>query len=123
LGSLPEPPCRVGQRYFRGSVWEACRRQIRPCRDGFDSRGNIPLNHRLCFQMNVVLYTRAGCHLCDDARELLENHGLRPQPVDIDADPALRERFHECVPVVEIDGKVRFRGRVDPILLRRLLRG
>lgn len=70
----------------------------------------------------VVLYTRAGCHLCDDALALLESHGLKPVCIDIDADPALRERFNECVPVVEIDGQLRFRGRVDPILLKRLFR-
>jgi glutaredoxin len=71
--------------------------------------------------MNVVLYSRRGCHLCDDARTLLESHGLKPSEVDIDADPALQARFNECVPVVEIDGKIRFRGRVDSVLLRRLL--
>jgi glutaredoxin len=71
--------------------------------------------------MNVVLYTRGGCHLCDEAHELLVNYGLEPRLVDIDADPALQEQWTTCVPVVEIDGKVRFRGRVDAILLRRLL--
>jgi glutaredoxin len=69
----------------------------------------------------VVLYTRQGCHLCDDACALLEKHGLQPQKVDIDADPALRERYTTCVPVVVIDGKERFRGRVNEVLLRRLL--
>lgn len=69
----------------------------------------------------VVLYTRAGCHLCDDAHAILLKHGLRPALVDIDANPALRERYHECVPVVEIDGKERFRGRVNEVLLRRIL--
>jgi predicted thioredoxin/glutaredoxin len=72
-------------------------------------------------RLNVVLYTRQGCHLCDDAREVLETHGMLPKLVDIDADPALREQFDTCVPAVEIDGKIRFRGRVDPILLRRIL--
>jgi len=71
---------------------------------------------------HVVLYTRAGCHLCDEAHALLIAHGLEPISIDIDADPALRERFNECVPVVEIDGKIRFRGHVDAVLLRRLLR-
>jgi len=69
----------------------------------------------------VILYTRAGCHLCEDARALLVRHGLSPQEVDIDADEELRSRFDECVPVVEIDGQIRFRGRVDPVLLKRLL--
>lgn len=71
----------------------------------------------------VVLYTRAGCHLCDDARDLLVRHGLSPESVDIDADPQLRERYDCCVPVVVIDGVERFRGRVNEVLLRRLLRG
>jgi predicted thioredoxin/glutaredoxin len=71
--------------------------------------------------MNVILYTRKGCHLCDDALRLLEGHGLKPNLQDIDGDESLRERFNVCVPVVEIDGKIRFRGRVDPVLLKRLL--
>jgi len=72
--------------------------------------------------MNVILYTRTGCHLCDVANQTLIDHGLQPEEVDIDADEVLREQFNTCVPVVEIDGKIRFRGQVDPILLKRLLR-
>jgi len=71
--------------------------------------------------LNTILYTRRGCHLCDDARELLERHGLAPREVDIDADPQLRARYDTCVPVVEIDGRERFRGRIEERLLRRLL--
>jgi glutaredoxin len=71
---------------------------------------------------SVVLYTRQGCHLCDDAEQLLVKYGLRPRLVDIDLDAALRERFDTCVPVVEIDNRIRFRGRIDEVLLRRLLR-
>jgi glutaredoxin len=72
--------------------------------------------------LRVVLYTRAGCHLCDEAKQLLEGQGLAPISRDVDSDPTLRERYGDCVPVVEIDGKIRFRGRVDPVLLRRILR-
>jgi glutaredoxin len=71
--------------------------------------------------MNVTLYTREGCHLCEEAHDVLLHHGLDPVMVDIDADPALRDKWNTCVPVVEFDGKVRFRGRVDVVLLRRLL--
>ena len=53
---------------------------------------------------------------------MLERHGLTVEEVDIDADPALRKRYTDCVPVVLIDGKERFRGRVDERLLRRLSR-
>ncbi len=69
----------------------------------------------------VVLYTRQRCHLCDEAAELLARHDIAPQLVDIDHSPDLVELYDTCVPVVEIDGKVRFRGRINEILLRRLL--
>ncbi len=72
-------------------------------------------------KMNVILYTRTDCHLCDIAEQVLAEHGLQTTQVDIDADESLREQFDTCVPVVEIDGKIRFRGRVNPILLKRLL--
>jgi glutaredoxin len=70
---------------------------------------------------DVVLYTRRGCHLCDDALAVLKRHGITPRLVDIDDDPLLRERYNECVPVVEIDGQERFRGRINEVLLQRLL--
>jgi glutaredoxin len=72
--------------------------------------------------IKVVLYTRAGCHLCEEAHEMLSELGIAPELVDIDTAESLREQFDTCVPVVEIDGKTRFRGRVDRILLRRILR-
>lgn len=75
---------------------------------------------------SIVLYTRENCHLCDDVKHLLRTyrHWLpTPTEIDIDADPDLREKFNTCVPVVECDGKVRFRGRVDEVLLRRLIEG
>jgi glutaredoxin len=72
--------------------------------------------------VDVILYTRDGCHLCDEAKVVLREQGLTPREVDIDNDPALVERYGECVPVVVIDGKERFRGRVERTLLRRLLR-
>lgn len=72
--------------------------------------------------MDAVLYTRNGCHLCDDAKEVLIRNDLRVREVDIDGDPTLKAEFDLCVPVVEIDGKIRFRGHVDEVLLARLLR-
>lgn len=72
---------------------------------------------------SVRLYTRQGCHLCDEALNLLWSEGLDVKLVDIDGDPTLREQFDTCVPVVEIGGKIRFRGKVDRVLLRRLIAG
>jgi glutaredoxin len=80
-----------------------------------------PLDH-----VRIVLYTRRGCHLCDDALAVLERarrtvcFGL--EVIDIDADPKLVEQYGHDVPVVTVDGKVRFRGRVNEVLVRRLLR-
>ena len=72
----------------------------------------------------AVLYTRSGCPLCDDMRQLVGRYARFFPPVevqDISSDPQLAERFSTCVPVLEIDGRIRFRGRVNEILLRRLI--
>ena len=75
---------------------------------------------------SLTFYTRRGCHLCDEAFETLGQFGdelPEAKIVDIDVHPELFEKFDTCVPVVEIDGRVRFRGKVDPALLRRLIDG
>lgn len=74
----------------------------------------------------VVLYTREQCHLCDDAKAMLDRYRARLpgiDEVDIDDDPELVAEFGEWVPVIEIDGKVRFKGRIDEMLFQRLLDG
>jgi glutaredoxin len=75
---------------------------------------------------SAVFYTRADCPLCEEAREILASYRRHLPPlveVDVDGDPELARRIGTCVPVVEFDGKVRFRGRVSEALLRRLLEG
>lgn len=72
-------------------------------------------------EFDVVLYTRQGCHLCDEALLVLANHGLKSRVVDIDLDPELQAKYDLCVPVVAINGKERFRGRIDELLLRRII--
>ena len=70
------------------------------------------------------LLTREQCHLCDDALAVLMTfqYALPPiEIVDIDDDPQLIRQFGESVPVVEINGRVRFRGAVQPALLRRMI--
>lgn len=71
-------------------------------------------------------YTRSGCHLCDEALDLISNYEAwlpDPEVIDIGTDPELEEKFDTCVPVIELDGKIRFRGRVNEPLLRRLIEG
>lgn len=73
----------------------------------------------------VVLYTRQGCHLCDDARavvaQVCESLGQEWVQCDVDADKALRERFGDEVPVVTVDGEVVGFWRIDPDLLHQAL--
>jgi glutaredoxin len=73
--------------------------------------------------VNAILYTRPGCHLCDIAADQLSRYGIPFQRVNIDQDEDLKARYDQCVPVVVIDGKERFRGKIDGVLLRRLLAG
>jgi glutaredoxin len=72
----------------------------------------------------VILYTRKGCHLCDAAWELLadaqHSYGFSLEKVDIDTDAALIAEHGLEVPVVSVNGKVRFRGVVNAVLLQRL---
>ncbi|MGF1579342.1 MAG: glutaredoxin family protein [Gemmataceae bacterium] len=73
----------------------------------------------------VVMYTRDGCHLCDEAWETLgrwqRKYGFVMHSVDVDTDSELRERYGMTVPVITVDGQVRFRGRVNDVLFKRLL--
>jgi len=75
--------------------------------------------------IRVTVYTRINCHLCDEAAHVLERErgalGFSLEYVDVDGDDALRAAHGDWVPVVEVNGKVRFRGRIDPILWRRLM--
>lgn len=74
----------------------------------------------------VIVYSRPGCHLCHEAEEALARYqrrfGFTMNVVDISGDEALTQAHGESIPVVVIDGVVRFRGRVNEILLRRLMR-
>lgn len=75
---------------------------------------------------SLIVYSRNGCHLCDESIELLQQFSncLPPiQEIDINSIPDLQKRFDTDVPVVEFDGKIRFKGRVSELLLRRLIEG
>ena len=54
--------------------------------------------------MTLVLYGRRGCHLCDDARAVLERIGHPFEEVDIEADDELLARYLERIPVIALDG-------------------
>lgn len=75
----------------------------------------------------VVLYTRDGCCLCDDARKVLlrvlEESGspLQLEERDIEADESLLRVYLERIPVVTIDGDEAFELFIDEPELRRRL--
>lgn len=75
----------------------------------------------------VVLVTRRGCHLCEVAAQALDRlaatDGFDWQPVDVDADPQLHERWTDLVPVVLVDGLERCRYRLDQDAVRTALAG
>jgi glutaredoxin len=75
----------------------------------------------------VTLYSRSGCHLCDEARAVVarvcSELGEEYAEVDVDADPELTARFSDEVPVTFVDGRQHDFWRVDPQRLRAALSG
>ena len=76
---------------------------------------------------HVVLYSRPGCHLCEDARAMLERaRGRRAfalEEIDIESDEALLRRYLERIPVIAVDGEEAFELLVDESALRERLLG
>ncbi|MDR7254914.1 glutaredoxin [Nocardioides sp. BE266] len=73
----------------------------------------------------VTLYSRPGCHLCDDARAVIaavcDDLGESFDEVDIESDPDLEDRFGEEIPVTFVDGRQHDFWRVDEARLRAAL--
>ncbi len=74
---------------------------------------------------SVVLVTRAGCHLCQEAEPVVAraaaDAGLPLAVRDVDADPQDRERWSDKVPVVLLDGVEHAYWRIDEKVLRKAL--
>ena len=74
----------------------------------------------------VTLYTKPGCHLCDDALNVLRRvQQLQPftlEEVNVQADPALLAEYGEQIPVVTLNGAFLFEYEVDETRLRQLLK-
>jgi len=71
--------------------------------------------------MEIVLVTRRGCHLCNDALAALRAIGVEPELRDVDADDDLYAMYDWRVPVVTVDGRVVAEGRIDLDAVRRAL--
>jgi glutaredoxin len=73
----------------------------------------------------VVVLTREGCHLCDEAiarvAAVCAETGERYAVVDVDRDPELQRRYTDQVPVTFVDGAQHDFWRVDPVRLKAAL--
>jgi glutaredoxin len=80
-------------------------------RSGTERRGERRQMH------TIILYSKAGCCLCDRAREYLEELAGERQleliEIDIRRDPDLFERYRYRIPVVTIDGEERLAGQIE----------
>lgn len=67
---------------------------------------------------HVIIYSRPGCHLCDEAKAVMLSAGCSDQfkleEVNIESDPELLNKYKYDIPVVVIDGVEAFKHRVDP---------
>ena len=77
----------------------------------------------------VLVYSRQGCHLCDEVKATLTRLEKRGglsftwKEVDVDSDPVLQQEFTDQVPVVFMDGKKAFKYRMSERDFLRMLEG
>ena len=73
----------------------------------------------------VTLYAKPGCHLCEDARAVIErvcaDLGTSYDEVDVTASPELMAAYGEQIPVTFVDGRQHDFWRVDEQRLRSAL--
>jgi len=67
--------------------------------------------------VSLVLVTRQGCHLCDEALGLLRSLGHEPELADVDSDDRLHDLYDWRVPVLLLDDRVVAEGRFTQELL------
>jgi glutaredoxin len=76
---------------------------------------------------HVIVYSRPGCHLCDEAKEAIRLAGCPDafilEEINIETSRDLLLKYQFDIPVVMIDGKETFRHRVDSSRFRELLSG
>lgn len=72
--------------------------------------------------IRITLYSRTGCHLCEEMRAVVLEVGrqvpLELEEIDIDGDPTLRARYDTDIPVLAVNGHDAFRHWVSPTALR-----
>jgi glutaredoxin len=73
--------------------------------------------------IRIEIYSRPGCHLCDEAKQVIDRVGRRVpfnvSVINIDNDPALEKLYGEQIPVVFINGNKAFKYHVDEAELEK----
>jgi glutaredoxin len=76
---------------------------------------------------HVIVYSRPGCHLCDEAKEAIHFAGCDDkfvlEEINIETSRELLMKYRFDIPVVTIDGEEAFRHRVDSEEFKRLVAG
>ena len=74
-------------------------------------------------RIRIEIYSRPGCHLCDEAKEVIERVGRRfpfaLSVINIDTDPELQKLYGEQIPVVFINRNKAFKYHVDEAELEK----
>jgi len=67
--------------------------------------------------IQIDIYSRPGCHLCDEAKDVIdrvrERHAFAVRVINIEEDPELESAYGTEIPVVFINGNKAFKYRVD----------
>lgn len=77
--------------------------------------------------VEITIYTRDPCHLCEEAEATIERvandvrRSVDIETIDVDSDPELRDQYGDRVPYVLLDGTPAFKYRVDEETLRERL--
>jgi glutaredoxin len=66
---------------------------------------------------HVIIYSKPGCHLCDEAKEAIETADSQTdytlEVINIEDYPSLLDKYKNDIPVITINGVEAFRHRVD----------
>ena len=84
------------------------------------------MSYENSLRRQVILYTRPGCHLCDDAKKAMQAadcaNEYTLQEINIESDRELLRRYQYEIPVITIDGVEAFRHRLSSQAFRERLR-
>ena len=74
---------------------------------------------------HVIVYSRPGCHLCDEAKDSIRaagcDEGFELEEINIETNKELLAKYRFDIPVITINGEEKFRHKVDAAKFRELI--